>query len=194
MRQMKDYGSRVKLYFEEEIQAIRNLDVNEISRVINILEETRKSKRYIYICGNGGSASTASHYCADFNKGVSENLDLKYRFICLNDNVPSMMAVANDFSYDDVFRFPLEGRIDKGDCFIGISGSGNSANVVRAMEYCNNIEGVKTIAIVGYDGGRLKEIANECIHVNVNNMQISEDVHMMLDHVMMYVLCNWNAK
>jgi len=98
-----------------------------------------------------------------------------------------MMAVANDIGYEEVFRFPLKNKMKKGDVFIGVSGSGNSKNVVNAMQYAQEIGGT-TIAIVGYDGGKMKAMADYSIHVNINDMQISEDVHMIIDHLIMYVL------
>ena len=156
---------------------------------MNILENARLAGRRIFICGNGGSAATASHFCCDFNKGVSLEQKQKYDFECLNDNVATLMAVANDISYDDVFVIPLQNKMKKGDLVIGISGSGNSENVVRAMEYANNNGGI-SIGLVGYDGGEIKELAQYSVHVNINNMQIVEDVHMMLDHAMMYILAN----
>ena len=186
---MTDYREKLQAYLEEEIRIIRSLDLESINKVMNILEDARISGKKIFICGNGGSAATASHFCCDFNKGVSLNLEKKYNFECLNDNVPTMMAVANDISYDEVFRYPLKCKMNPGDIFIGISGSGNSKNVVNAMEYAKSIGGT-TIAIVGYSGGKLKEIADYNIHVNIDNMQITEDIHMVLDHLMMYVLCN----
>jgi D-sedoheptulose 7-phosphate isomerase len=160
---------------------------------MNVLEEARLNNKKIFICGNGGSAATASHFCCDFNKGVSENLTHKYNFECLSDNVPTMMAIANDISYDEVFRMPLKNKMGKGDILIGISGSGNSKNVVNAIEYANEI-GNTTISIVGYDGGRMKSISDYTIHVNINDMQIAEDVHMILDHMIMYVLSHTSTK
>lgn len=182
-----DYKNDLKAYLEDEIAVIRSLDLEAVNTVMNVLETARQEGRRIFICGNGGSAATASHYCCDFNKGVSENQEKKYNIECLSDNVPTMMAVANDISYEEVFRFPLKNKMKAGDVVIGISGSGNSMNVVNAMEYAKNMGGV-TVAIVGYSGGRLKEMADYCIHVDVDNMQITEDVHMILDHMMMYVL------
>lgn len=184
-----DYREKLQRYIDEEISVLQSMNLDDINTVMNVLEEARHASKRIFICGNGGSAATASHYCGDFNKGVSENLEIKYHFECLNDNIPAMMAVANDIGYEEVFRFPLRGRMKPGDIFIGISGSGNSSNVVNAMEYAKSIGGT-TIAIVGYSGGKLMEIADYHIHVNVDNMQISEDVHMVMDHLMMYVLCH----
>lgn len=184
---MMDYKAKLEAYLNEEISVIKALDLDAINSVMNVLEQARLDGKRIFICGNGGSAATASHFCCDFNKGVSEHQDKKYNFECLSDNVPTMMAVANDISYEEVFRFPLKNKMLPGDILIGISGSGNSANVVNAMEYAKSINGT-TIAIVGYTGGKMKAMADYCIHVNINNMQISEDVHMILDHLMMYVL------
>ena len=182
-----DYKQKLQAYLDQEISAIKSLDLDSINNVMNILENARQEGKRIFICGNGGSAATASHYCCDFNKGISENQEKKYNFECLNDNIPTMMAIANDISYDEVFRYPLKCKMRSGDVFIGISGSGNSKNVVNALEYAKSIGGT-TIAIVGYNGGKMKEIADYNIHVDINNMQISEDVHMIMDHLMMYVL------
>lgn len=182
-----DYINELNAYREREIAVLNSLDLNSVNQVMNVLEDARLHGKRIFICGNGGSAATASHYCCDFNKGVSENQKDKYNFECLNDNVPTLMAVANDIGYEEVFRFPLKNKMKSGDILIGISGSGNSKNVVNAMEYAKNIGGT-TIAIVGYSGGKMKEMADYNIHVNINDMQISEDIHMMLDHMMMYVL------
>lgn len=182
-----DYKNKLEAYLQREIEAIKSVDLEQINVVMNVLEQARLEGKNIYICGNGGSAATASHFCCDFNKGVSEHQDKKYNFECLSDNVPTMMAVANDIGYEEVFRFPLRNKMTKGDILIGVSGSGNSKNVVNAMEYAKEIGGI-TIAIVGYDGGKMKSMADFNIHVNINDMQISEDIHMIIDHLIMYVL------
>lgn len=186
-----NYKEDLQRYLDKEIAVIKSLDLDSINQVMNILEQARVKQKRIFICGNGGSAATASHFVCDFNKGISEQQDMKYNFECLNDNVPMMMAIANDISYDEIFRIPLKNKMTSEDLFIGISGSGNSKNVVNAMKYAKSIGGT-TIAIVGYDGGRLKELADYNIHININNMQISEDIHMILDHLIMYVLSHNN--
>ena len=182
-----DYKARLQVYLEKEIQVIRSIDLESVNIVMNVLEDARIKGKRIFICGNGGSAATASHFCCDFNKGISEKQEKKYNFECLNDNIPTMMAVANDISYEDVFRFPLKNKMKEGDIFIGISGSGNSKNVVNAMEYAKSIGGI-TIAFVGYSGGQMKKMADYSVHIDIDNMQIAEDLHMILDHLMMYVL------
>lgn len=182
-----DYTRQIRAYIEMEKQVLEGLPVEDINRVMNLLEEARLSGKRIFICGNGGSASTASHYTCDFNKGVSYDQNIKYDFECLSDNVPMMMAVANDIGYDEIFVTPLRNKLKSGDVVIGISGSGNSENVVRALSYAREV-GAVTIAITGYDGGRARNIAEHGIHVKIDNMQIVEDVHLMLDHLMMYIL------
>ncbi len=184
-----EYQAKLQSYIETEIKVLQSLNLDDINTVMNVLEQARKSHKHIFICGNGGSAATASHFCCDFNKGISETQEDKYDFECLSDNIPTMMAVANDLSYDEIFRVPLRNKMKPGDILIGISGSGNSMNVVNAFSYAKEIGGT-TIALVGYRGGKLKEMADYSIHVDIDDMQISEDVHMMLDHMMMHVLSN----
>ena len=200
-----DFTERLKEYRDREIEVLKKLDLASVNAVMNVLEEARNAGKHIFIFGNGGSAATASHYAGDFNKGVNMGLlgldnhasverlysmsDKDrfhlYNFESLNDNIPTMLAMANDISYDEVFRYPLSVKMKDGDIVIGISGSGNSTNVINAIDYAKK-HGGRTIAIVGYNGGKLKEITDYTIHVDINDMQISEDVHMILDHMMMW--------
>ena len=184
---MRNYAEQIKKYIEMEKEVLDSLSAENISRVMNVLEDARLKGKRIFICGNGGSASTAAHFECDFNKGVSYDQKIKYDFECLSDNVPMMMAIANDIGYEDIFIVPLRNKLKCEDIVIGISGSGNSENVVKAIEYGTEV-GAETIALVGYDGGKLKEIAKYNIHVEVNHIQIVEDVHLMLDHMMMFIL------
>lgn len=184
---MEDYKERINTYIDMEKEVLNRLPIEDISIVMNILEEARLGRKRIFICGNGGSASTASHFECDFNKGVSYDQEIKYDFECLTDNTALMMAIANDISYDDIFVVPLKNKLKENDVVIGISGSGNSKNVVKALEYANET-GAKTVALTGYDGGKMKTIAQYNIHIPVNNMQITEDIHLVLDHMMMFIL------
>ncbi len=184
---MMDYTKDIRTYLNEEIKVISKLDEDEISTVMNVLEKTRLTGNRVFICGNGGSAATASHFTCDFNKGVSYSQKVKYNFECLNDNIPMMMAIANDISYEDIFSEPLKNKMHKEDVLFVISGSGNSKNVVKAVEYAKSIDAT-TVGLVGYSGGKVKELCDYCIHVKIDNMQIVEDIHMIMDHVMMFVL------
>ena len=183
------YREQLKQYLAQEQRVLSELDLDSVDALMDAMEQARLGGRRIFICGNGGSAATASHFVCDFCKGVSLGQEKKYDFECLSDNTPLMTAIANDIGYDRVFEIPLQAKLHPGDLVIGISGSGNSENVVRALRWAKEHGGV-TAAIVGYDGGKLLGLADHAVHVKIDNMQIVEDVHMILDHMMMYVLAN----
>jgi D-sedoheptulose 7-phosphate isomerase len=184
-----DYKKNILGYFSELKETIDRMNVEDIDAVLNLLVDALHNDRKIFIMGNGGSASTASHFVCDFNKGLSGVFKKRFRLICLNDNIPSVLAYANDDGYETVFVEQLKNFFESGDLVIGISGSGNSKNVLNAVRFANENGGV-TIGISGYSGGELKKISKYNIHVPINNMQITEDIHMMLDHMMMTVLKN----
>lgn len=183
---MKDYISEIKTYLEHEIDTLKALDVNEINAALNLLLETFEGGNTVFVFGNGGSSATASHFQNDFNKGVSEHTEKKFNFQCLNDNVATVMAVANDIGFEEVFRFQLIGHMRPGDVALAISGSGNSKNVLNAVEYAKS-QGAKVIGLTGFGGGKLKELSDVSLHVPVNSMQITEDIHMVFDHLMMSI-------
>lgn len=183
---MQDYKEDIRAYFAREIETIKAIDVDAVNEAMNLLRDTFESEKTIYIFGNGGSAATASHYQNDFNKGISEYTEKKFRFQCLNDNMATVMAIANDIGYEDVFSFQLNGKLEEGDVVFAISGSGNSANVLKAVEYAKS-QGNKVIGVTGFKGGKLRQLADISLHVPINSMQITEDLHMIFDHLMMAV-------
>ena len=183
---MADYRELIRTYISREIEVLNSLDTDAINQALNLLEKAFEQERTIYILGNGGSAATASHFQNDFNKGISEYTSKKFRFLCLNDNVATLMAIANDIGYGSVFRFQLEGRLRPGDLVVAISGSGNSENVLRAVEYAKK-QGNTVIGLTGFSGGKLREMADCSLHAPINSMQITEDIHMIFDHLMMSV-------
>jgi len=190
-----DYIADIKKYIELEISVLRQIDAMEINALMNAIENSRQKDATIYIMGNGGSAATASHFVNDFNKGISEYIEQKFRFVCLNDNIATVMAIANDIGYDAVFEFQLRGKMKQGDLVIGISGSGNSANVLNAIELAKK-EGISTAGLTGYDGGKLRKLVDIPVNVPVMSMQVTEDIHMVFDHLMMAIfykeLCGKN--
>ncbi|MCR4562897.1 MAG: SIS domain-containing protein [Bacilli bacterium] len=186
-----DYRNRIKRYLDLEIEVIKSLDVDAINSIMNEIKASQERESTVYICGNGGSHATASHFCCDFNKGVSGEQEKNTNFVCLADNVPTITAIANDLSYDEIFSYQLKNRLKPGDIVFAISGSGNSKNVVRAMEVAKD-KGNKIIGLCGFSGGKVREMSDICLHVNINNMQITEDIHMILDHVMMFVLAGYD--
>ena len=174
-------------YFDLLKQSVDGLDRNAIISFVDLLLEARKNGNNIYIMGNGGSASTASHFTCDFNKGLSYKKDIRFKMICLNDNIATMLAYSNDLGYENVFVEQLKNFLKKDDVVIGISGSGNSKNILNAIEYANEL-GAKTVGLTGFDGGKLKDIVDISIHADINNMQVAEDVHMTICHMLYSVM------
>ncbi len=179
--------TQIKEYLEKLSQTLHKIDIRDIDRCSDILLEAYENKKNIFICGNGGSAATASHFACDINKGVSLGLEKRFKIIALTDNLATITAYSNDLDYDDIFLEQLKNFYTTGDILIGISGSGNSKNVLNAIEYVNKNQGI-TIGWTGFDGGRLRQVSQYSVNANINDMQISEDIHMTLVHLMMKVL------
>ncbi len=185
------YQEQIDGYYEQLKRTVDQIDRGEIDRAMAALKEARDKKKFVYIMGNGGSASTASHFAGDFNKGLSLNREKRFRFVCLNDNAATVLSLANDVSYDDVFVEQLKNFLSEGDVVMAISGSGNSKNVINAVEYAKE-RGNTVIGLSGYGGGRLKELSDIRLHIPVDDMQIVEDLHMVFDHLMMSILYKEN--
>lgn len=181
-----DYKIAIEEYISLEIEILKKLDMDAINAAMNLLNETRTKGGTIYIFGNGGSSATASHFQNDFNKGISEYIDNKFKFHCLNDNIATVMAIANDIGFEEVFRFQLKNILKPADIVIAISGSGNSKNIINAVHYAKSCEN-KVIGLTGFDGGTLKDISDISLHAPVNSMQLTEDIHMIFDHLMMAI-------
>jgi len=171
-------------YIRDLTKTLDQFPHEHFEAMINILIEACEEKRNIFVMGNGGSGATASHWACDINKGCSFGKHRRFRMICLNDNVSTMLAYANDISYDNVFVEQLKNFFGPGDVVIGISGSGNSVNVLKAIEYANNNEGI-TIGLCGFNGGKLHRIVDIPLLINVDDMQKVEDTHMIIVHMTM---------
>ncbi|HDH05630.1 MAG TPA: SIS domain-containing protein [Nitrospirae bacterium] len=144
-------------------------------------------EKQVFIMGNGGSGSTASHFACDINKGCCYGLEKKFKVICLNDNMPTILAYANDLSYNNIFIEQLKNLLQPGDIVIGISGSGNSENVLLAVSYAKEKDAV-TIGLSGFDGGRLAQMVDLPFVAAIDDMQKVEDVHMIVVHMLMQYL------
>lgn len=169
-------------YFQQLKETLDRIDLKPVQRVVEILLKCREDQGTMYIFGNGGSAANASHIAGDFLKGISFGMEKRFKTHCLNDNIAGTTAITNDLSYDEVFIEQLKTYLSSGDVVIGISGSGNSENVVKAVKWARE-NGAMTIALVGYKGGRLGEIAEVVIHAPVNDMEITEDIHTIVFHM-----------
>ena len=179
----------IKKYLKKLTQSIENLKIEEIEKVVNIFLKTRDSGNTIYTMGNGGSGSTASHMVCDITKGCSFNKEKKFKMFCLNDNIPTLLAYSNDVSYDVVFEEQLKNILKPNDVVLAISGSGNSKNIIRAVKYAKSINST-VIGLTGYSGGLLKEISDVSIDANIDDMQISEDIHVIVMHILYKLLEN----
>jgi D-sedoheptulose 7-phosphate isomerase len=167
------------------LQAIDTVDLDRVRQAIAILSEARASGRHIFVCGNGGSASTASHFACDMVKGASYGRDKRFRVMALTDQLPTITAYSNDVSYDVVFEEQLRNFAREGDIVLAISGSGNSPNVVRAVRWANSA-GCRTIALTGRDGGKLGPLAHLNIQTPSPHMGRIEDSHMIVCHMIGY--------
>jgi D-sedoheptulose 7-phosphate isomerase len=173
----------INSYFNYLNAVLSKIQKNEIIDFIKLLLEARNKKATIFFIGNGGSAATASHFANDLSVGVflSKN---PFRAISLTDNMPVITAIANDFGYSEIFKKQLEILAKKDDLLVAISASGNSPNLIKAIEHAKQI-GMVTIAITGFDGGQIKMLADNCIHVPTEKKEYGpvEDAHMILDHM-----------
>jgi D-sedoheptulose 7-phosphate isomerase len=172
-------------YKAEVLKAIDMVDLDKVNQAIELFKDARANGRHIFVCGNGGSASTASHFACDIVKGASYNRGQRFRIMALTEQLATITAYANDVSYDCVFVEQLRNFAQSGDLVMAISGSGNSPNVIRAMEYANSA-GCRTIALTGRDGGKLGPLAELNIQVSAPHMGRIEDAHMIVCHMIGY--------
>ncbi|MEI7635763.1 MAG: SIS domain-containing protein [Syntrophus sp. (in: bacteria)] len=165
-------------------QAVQQINLEKLSLMSDCLWDARQSKRQVFLCGNGGSAANAIHIANDFLYGVSKSSHVAIRSHALTANQSIMTCLANDISYDEIFSYQLEALAQKDDILIALSGSGNSPNIIKAIQTAKII-GMKAFAILGYDGGCCLEIADNSIHIPINDMQISEDMQLVVGHMIM---------
>jgi D-sedoheptulose 7-phosphate isomerase len=173
----------IAAYFSQVETLLKEVDLAVTECLsLALLEAWRKGKR-VLLMGNGGSSSSVSHIVNDLQKNLQLTTGRPLRTMCLSDCTPLMMAWANDTSWDNVFAPQVECWAEPGDVVIGVSGSGNSMNIINAIQAAND-RGVATFGLAGYDGGKLKATAQHCLVVPSYNMQQIEDVHMILLHAL----------
>ena len=179
--------NKIKQYLNKLNNVLEEFDIDSLELVINRFLHARDNNNNIFVFGNGGSGSTASHMVCDILKGCSFNKEEKFKIFCLNDNIPTVLAYSNDVSYDVIFEEQLKNYMSIGDVVLAISGSGNSKNIIKAIDYANS-NGATTIGFTGFDGGLLKKKSDINLHVPINDMQISEDFHVIAMHIMYTIL------
>ncbi len=189
MKRKQSVIEHMSSYKERLITLFDSIDIDMLELIIASMVKAFKEGNTLYVVGNGGSAATASHIQADFQFFVRYFTNFRPKVVALTDNVPLMTAISNDISYEDVFVEQMKGMFSQGDLLLAISASGNSPNVVKAVEYANKLGG-KTIAFCGFTGGKLKEISDMPLYTPNEEKDYGpiEDLHMILDHVLVNYL------
>lgn len=171
-----------KQYFEQLKTVVTHLVHEGVDRIADELMAAYEAKRKVFLFGNGGSASLASHLACDLGKGTAYcNGGKRFRVMALTDNLPVLTAWANDSSYEDIFSEQLKNFIEPNDIAFAVSGSGNSKNVLKGLEVARGV-GARTIGITGFEGGTMKALCDICVIVPSTDMQLIEDVHLAIAH------------
>lgn len=175
----------INAYVQAQKAALDSIPPRAVEQLVEVLRRGWQADKQIFVFGNGGSAANASHFATDLGKGSSDKLSKRFRVLSLNDNVSWLTALGNDYSYDDVFVRQLENYAQPGDIALTMSVSGNSPNVVKAIEWAA-AHGLETIALVGRKRGRLAEIARHVIVIDSDHYGRVEDAHMGICHMACY--------
>lgn len=188
LEQNPDITEITKQYFDNLKLALDTIQLDDIQKIANVLFDAYKNNKKVFILGNGGAAATASHMACDLGKGTLKNVydhnEKRFQVLSLTDNVATMTAFANDLGYDDMFVQQLRNYIQPGDIVIGISGSGNTPNVIKALLYAKQV-GATTIGFLGFTtGGSAKDLVDYDITIKSNNYGVIEDLHTVLDHLL----------
>ena len=187
---MGDVDLRAVRYLDEVARTLESMEKDwphKVHEIVSALVKARDEGKRVFLFGNGGSAATASHMASDLNKGANRKDAPRFKAIALTDNIPAMLAWANDSGYDDIFLEQLRNHVEPEDVVIGISGSGNSANVLKAIQHANDC-GAITIGLTGFDGGKLAQLAKIVYVVPNNCMQQIEDIHLLIEHALSLIL------
>jgi D-sedoheptulose 7-phosphate isomerase len=173
----------VSTYLQEMTQILDQLPQDQVQAIIDLLAEARDRGQKIFLMGNGGSGATASHMANDMIKNTIQPDKPRLKVIALTDNMPIILAIANDWDYSRIFVEQLMPLAEPGDVLVGLSGSGNSPNILKAMDWARD-NGLKTVGLTGRDGGQLKDKAELVLIVPTDSMAQIEDVHMILSHIL----------
>lgn len=179
---MKDF---IRSYLNSLSEIMNLLEIGKISEVIEALRETHSAKRKIIVFGNGGSAATANHFVCDLGKNAIKDEENRFKIISLCDNVSCITAYGNDVGYETIFEEQLKNLMEDKDLIICISASGNSPNIIKAIDYAKKRNGI-IIGITGFNGGKLKEISDININVSSDSYEKIEDVHLIITHIIVY--------
>ncbi len=180
-------------YIEQHAKVFVSMDFSEIQKCLDLVTTTIDEGNKIITCGNGGSASTASHYVTDWNKMYNAATGKKFRGLALTDNLGLITAYGNDISYDEVFSGQIDTLMDEGDLLVVVSGSGNSPNIIKAIEASRKAGG-NVLGVLGYDGGIAMALCDAVFYTPCWDMQICEDLHLSFGHLVMKTICGDDIK
>ena len=184
---MSDLNKNIDSFFKDYTNNLKDglasVDPDKLGDIVNLLENSIKSGKTIFTCGNGGSSAISEHFVCDFFKGTSTSSTIQPIIHSLSSNVPTLTAIANDISYDEIFSYQIERYGLSQDVILCVSSSGNSENIIRAIKKAKSMD-IKTISFVGFDGGEAKVISDHCIHIPINNYGVVEDIHHSLMHIL----------
>lgn len=180
-------------YINQHAKAFSSIDILAVQKCLDLIINTISNGKKIITCGNGGSASTASHYITDWNKMYNLATGKKFRGLSLADNIGIITAYGNDISYDEIFSGQVDTIMDDGDLLIVVSGSGNSPNIIKAIKAARKAGG-KILGVLGYDGGEAMPLCDEVFHTPCWDMQICEDIHLSFGHLVMKTICEDDIK
>lgn len=187
---MSEFSGTAAHYLRKLQALLSTCDADEMDRAVEVVDAAWRRGANIITLGNGGSSMTALHFVTDWNKSIYLKTGRPFKGRTLVDNLGLLMAYGNDISFSDIFVEQLKNILSPRDLVIAISGSGNSENVIRAVDYANANDAV-TLGLCGFDGGRLKAKSQHVLWANVNDMQLCEDVHAIFGHVVMQKLCGY---
>ena len=173
-----------KSYYQRINQAMQQINLEKLCLLSDCLWDILQSQKQVFLCGNGGSAANAIHIANDFIYGIGKGSYPGMKVHALTANQSILTCLANDVSYSEIFSYQLKALGQKDDMLIVLSGSGNSSNIITAIETAK-VMGIRTVAILGYDGGHCLDVVDEAIHVPINDMQISEDIQLIVGHMLM---------
>ena len=180
---MDNMHSFVEMYTSQLSEVLKALPTDKFAEINEVLQDARETGKQVFVIGNGGSAAAASHMVCDFGKNTRQDGKQRMRAICLNDNVPSVMAYANDEGYQIIFSEQLLALGRPGDILIAISGSGNSGNIINAIQTAREMQ-IKVIGLTGFQGGKMKALTDICLVVPSESMEMIEDVHLIINHIL----------
>lgn len=172
-------------YLADLRQGLASINLDVLEHIIELMIDCGRSGRFVWVIGNGGSALTASHLAVDLGKGASYGKENRFRVLALTESIGTITAYGNDTTYADIFVEQLKNLVQPGDLLVAISGSGNSENVLQAVDFCNN-RGVTTIGLTGKTGGRLAQKANCVFQAATDHMGRIEDLHLIVVHLLTY--------